>query len=93
MSALLVAGLGAIAGLGAFVFKVAFRGGRGLSTLFNSHASVSSSGFVWRWQSLLVPIIALVVYIASGWVVIAFAAGAVAGATPGIGRRPVKHRD
>ena len=43
MSALLVAGLGAIAGLGAFVFKVAFRGGRGLSTLFNSHASVSSS--------------------------------------------------
>ena len=93
MSALLIACFGAIAGLGAFVLNVAFRGGRGLSSLFISQTSVSSSGFVWRWQSLMVPAIAIVVYVASGWVVIAFAAGAVAGATPGIGRRPVKHRD
>ena len=88
MTGMLIACLGAIAGLGIFVLNGALRGGRGLSSLFVSQTSVSSSGFVWRWQLLLVPIIALAVYVASGWVVIAFAAGAVAGATPGIGRRP-----
>jgi Flp pilus assembly protein TadB len=93
VSAVLVGCFGAIVGLGLFAFNAALRGGRGFSSLLANHGSVSSSGFVWRWQSLLVPVIALAVYIASGWVVIAFAAGAVAGATPGIGRRPVKHRD
>lgn len=66
MSALLIACFGAIAGLGAFVLNAAFRGGRGLSSLFISQTSVSSSGFVWRWQSLMVPAIAIVVYVASG---------------------------
>ena len=93
MTGMLVGCLGAIAGLGFFVLNGALRGGRGLSSLFISQTSVSSSGFIWRWQLLLVPTITFAVYIVSGWVVIAFAAGSVAGATPGIGRRPVKHRD
>lgn len=93
MSALLICFLGAVVGLGTFVLNAALRGGRGLSSLFMATDSVSSSRFVWRWQLLCVPAITIVVYLASGWIVIAFAAGAVAGATPGIGRRPKKHRD
>ncbi len=93
MSALLICFLGAVAGLGVFVLNAALRGGRGISLLFMASDSVSSSRFVWRWQLLLVPSITIVVYMASGWIVIACAAGAVAGATPGIGRRPKKHRD
>lgn len=93
MSALLICFLGAVVGLGVFVLNAALRGGRGISSLFMASDSVSSSRFVWRWQLLLVPAITIVVYLASGWIVIAFAAGAVAGATPGIGRRPKKHRD
>jgi len=93
MSALLICFLGAVVGLGAFALNAALRGGRGISSLFMAPDSVSSSRFVWRWQLLLVPAITIVVYIASGWIVIAFAAGAVASATPGIGRRPKKHRD
>jgi len=93
VSVVFVGCFGAIVGLGVFVFNAALRGGHGFSSLLVNHGPKSSSGFVWRWQSLLVPVIALAVYITSGWVVIAFTAGAVAGATPGIGRRPVKHRD
>ena len=93
MSVVFVGCFGAIVGLGVFVFNAALRGGHGFSSLLVNHGPKSSSGFAWRWQSLLVPVIALAVYIASGWVVIAFAAGAVAGATPGIGRRPVTQRD
>ena len=39
MIALLIACFGAIAGLGGFVLNVAFRGGRGLSSLFSSQTS------------------------------------------------------
>ena len=40
MSALLIACFGAIAGLGAFILNVAFRGGRGHSSLLISQTSV-----------------------------------------------------
>ena len=93
MSALLLIFSGAVTGLGFFVLNVARRGGHGIFSLFVSSETFSGSEFKWRWQILLVPLSSLVVFIASGWILIAIAAGVVACATPGIGRRPIKHRD